>query len=98
MLRAGDRLRCSAVYDNSADNPANPDPSAEVRAGTQSWDEMFNGYFDVCLADEDRTRGPSWGERLGRARGVLIVAGAACGLFLCRRRLAQGSRLLVVEL
>src|SRR5262249_22749095 len=55
-LPAGTLLRCTAVYDNSADNPNNPDPSATVRAGTQSWDEMFNGYWDVALADEDRGR------------------------------------------
>jgi len=46
-LPAGSQLRCTAVYDNSADNPANPDPTAEVRTGTQSWEEMFNGYFDA---------------------------------------------------
>jgi peroxiredoxin len=54
-LPAGSLLRCTAVYDNSADNPANPDPDAAVRAGQQSWDEMFNGYFDVALAGEERT-------------------------------------------
>ena len=56
LVPAGIRLRCTAVYDNSADNPANPDPAAKVHTGTQSWDEMFNGYFDVVLADEDLTR------------------------------------------
>ena len=49
-------LRCIAHYDNSADNPANPDPGATVRTGKQSRDEMFNGYFDVALADEDLSR------------------------------------------
>jgi len=29
------------AYDNSRSNPANPDPSKEVRWGQQSWDEMF---------------------------------------------------------
>ena len=27
-------------------NPANPDPSALVKAGQQSWEEMFNGYYE----------------------------------------------------
>ena len=54
-LPAGTRIRVSAVYDNSADNPNNPDPNAEVLAGQQTWDEMFNGYFEWCLADEDLT-------------------------------------------
>jgi hypothetical protein len=52
-LPAGTTIRAIAVYDNSADNPANPDPSAEVRTGPQSWDEMFNGYFDIVLADQN---------------------------------------------
>jgi peroxiredoxin len=55
-LPAGTRLTCTAVYDNSADNPANPDPDAEVKAGPQTTDEMFNGYFEVVRADEDLTR------------------------------------------
>ena len=63
-LPAGTTLRCIAHYDNSRDNPANPDPDATVRAGKQSWDEMFNGYYDVALADQDLTR-----RRAGRKPG-----------------------------
>jgi hypothetical protein len=37
---AGARLVASAWYDNSAANPANPDPKAAVRWGDQTWDEM----------------------------------------------------------
>jgi hypothetical protein len=60
-LPRGSLLRSSAVYDNSSANPANPDPSKEVLTGTQSWEEMFNGYFDVALADQDLTRPtPPW--------------------------------------
>ena len=33
-------------FDNSADNPNNPDPSAWVEWGDQTWEEMFIGYFD----------------------------------------------------
>jgi hypothetical protein len=86
-LPAGSRLRCTAVYDNSAGNPNNPDPSATVRAGEQSWDEMFNGYFDVVLADADRT---STGAVLARnLRGlfrpdVVALSVAAGCLFLLR--------------
>jgi hypothetical protein len=32
------------AFDNSRTNPANPDPSKEVRHGPQSWNEMFTGY------------------------------------------------------
>jgi len=49
-LPAGTLIRCVALYDNSAANPVNPDPSATVIAGPQTTDEMFNGYFDVVLA------------------------------------------------
>jgi peroxiredoxin len=57
-LPAGTVVRCIAVYDNSPGNPNNPDPTAEVRTGEQSFDEMFNGYFDVALADQDMQAGP----------------------------------------
>jgi hypothetical protein len=39
-------LRATARYDNSANNPANPDPDATVRFGQQTYDEMLIGYFD----------------------------------------------------
>ena len=52
-LPTGTVIRCSARYDNSAANPFNPDPTVTVRAGLQSADEMFNGYFDIALADQD---------------------------------------------
>jgi peroxiredoxin len=45
QLPAGTRLICTAVYDNSADNPANPDPTATVGWGDQTWDEMLIGFF-----------------------------------------------------
>ena len=45
-LPAGTRLECLAHFDNSAGNPANPDPAAEVRWGEQTWDEMMVGYYD----------------------------------------------------
>ena len=42
---AGTRLKVTAWYDNSEKNPANPDPTATVRFGDQTWDEMMIGYF-----------------------------------------------------
>ncbi len=39
-------------FDNSAANPANPDPSEWVEWGDQTFEEMFIGYFDrVRLVD-----------------------------------------------
>lgn len=44
-LPRGTRVECVAHYDNSAWNPFNPDPSATVREGAQTHDEMFFGFF-----------------------------------------------------
>jgi hypothetical protein len=52
-LPAGTVMHGFAVYDNSAANKSNPDPSATVKTGLQSWDEMFNGNFDISVADQD---------------------------------------------
>lgn len=48
-LKKGTKLNWIATYDNSAANPRNPDPSAEVRYGLQSWEEMMVGFFDVAV-------------------------------------------------
>jgi hypothetical protein len=56
----GTTIRCTGVYDNSNDNPANPDPNVAVRAGQQVWDEMFNGYFDWAIADQDLVAERGW--------------------------------------
>lgn len=45
----GMRLVCTAAFDNSESNLANPDPSATVRWGDQSWDEMMLGYYEILL-------------------------------------------------
>lgn len=49
---AGTRLIGTAWYDNSAGNPANPDPTRAVRFGEQTWDEMMIGYFEHHRAAE----------------------------------------------
>jgi len=49
LIRAGTRLVCAGYFDNSANNPRNPDPAAEVRFGEQSWEEMMIGFFDVAV-------------------------------------------------
>ncbi|MBL8231735.1 MAG: thiol-disulfide isomerase [Bryobacterales bacterium] len=48
-LKKGTRLMCTAWYDNSANNPRNPDPSADVTYGEQSDSEMMVGFFDVAV-------------------------------------------------
>ncbi len=49
LLPKGTTIECTAHYDNSANNPANPDPTKEVKYGEQSWDEMMFGFFDVSV-------------------------------------------------
>ncbi len=40
----GTVLSARAIFDNSDDNPLNPDPTASVRYGRQSFEEMMNGW------------------------------------------------------
>ena len=51
MLKKGTRIVCTAVYDNSEDNPANPDPSQPVKWGDQSSEEMMIGFLDTIPAN-----------------------------------------------
>jgi hypothetical protein len=45
----GTKLEVTGVFDNSANNKFNPDPTKEVRHGEQSWEEMMMGFFDVAI-------------------------------------------------
>ena len=55
-LKAGTVLQAVAQFDNSRNNPHNPDPSAEVYWGDQTYDEMMVGFFDVAVpANTDKT-------------------------------------------
>ncbi|HYM06147.1 MAG TPA: thiol-disulfide isomerase [Terriglobales bacterium] len=48
-LTAGTKLRAVAWYDNSRNNPHNPDPNATVTWGDQTYQEMMVGFFDVAV-------------------------------------------------
>ena len=50
LLKAGTELQAVAWFDNSPQNPHNPDPTASVRWGEQTYDEMMVGFFDVAVA------------------------------------------------
>jgi hypothetical protein len=50
-LPRGTRIDLVAHYDNSAENPSNPDPERAVTFGEQSTDEMMFGMFEF-IADE----------------------------------------------
>jgi len=49
VLPKGTKIECTAHFDNSVNNPANPDPTKEVKWGDQSWEEMMIGWFDVMI-------------------------------------------------
>ncbi len=56
-LKAGTVLQAVALFDNSKNNPHNPDPNAAVYWGDQTYDEMMVGFFDVAVpADVDKSR------------------------------------------
>jgi hypothetical protein len=44
-LPKGTRIECVAHFDNSKANLANPDPTAEVKWGDQTWEEMMIGWY-----------------------------------------------------
>jgi peroxiredoxin len=51
-LPAGTRIDCTAHFDNSKDNPNNPDPKSWVRWGDQTWEEMMIGFVDYAFERE----------------------------------------------
>jgi mono/diheme cytochrome c family protein len=51
-FKKGTVLKFSATFDNSANNPANPDPQATVHWGEQTSDEMIVGYIEYFVPVE----------------------------------------------
>ena len=54
-----DALEIVARFDNSADNPTNPDPAETVMWGEQTWEEMALAFFEVAkplVAAEESTQ------------------------------------------
>jgi peroxiredoxin len=43
----GTKLTWTTYWDNSPENPRNPDPKKQVVWGLQTWDEMQNGWMEV---------------------------------------------------
>ncbi len=71
VIPKGSRFTVTAVFDNSADNPANPDPGRTVHWGQQTFDEMMIGYVETYLPVGETPR----------ARRNLAAAGAGEMLF-----------------
>jgi peroxiredoxin len=48
----GSKLHCLGHFDNSKNNPSNPDPSKRVYWGDQTWEEMLVGWIDYYIEDK----------------------------------------------
>lgn len=53
LIPQGSTLKITAVYNNSASNQANPDPTKLVKWGSQTVDEMMIGYLEYFLPVTD---------------------------------------------
>jgi hypothetical protein len=50
ILPKGTEIKVTGWYDNSPNNPFNPDPRTEVVLGEQSWNEMLVGFLDFAIS------------------------------------------------
>ncbi|MGE4104259.1 MAG: redoxin domain-containing protein [Pirellulales bacterium] len=73
-LPRGTTIHCVAHFDNSTDNPSNPDPTATVHWGDQSWQEMLIGIFAAVRADRDLARTLPEADRPSTARWWILGA------------------------
>ncbi len=53
---AGTRIDCVAHWDNSEDNPSNPDWTKTVTFGNESYDEMMIGFLDYTVDEGVRPK------------------------------------------
>jgi hypothetical protein len=71
VLPKGTRIISIVHYDNSANNPFNPDPTKDIRWGPQNWDEMqsvFLGFIFDVKTDIGTVMKPSGPSLLPRQR------------------------------
>lgn len=64
FMPKGTEIEIVAHYDNSADNPSNPDPSKTLTFGLESTDEMMFGVFEYIAAGGAQTAPLTAQERL----------------------------------
>ena len=67
-LPEGTQIVCTAMFDNSADNPANPNPLVPVTWGDQTWQEMVVGTMSVSSLEQDLSLGLPVVKALGDGR------------------------------
>ena len=56
LVKKGSRIECTAFFDNSTKNPANPDATKDVRWGDQTWEEMMIGFVTWIPVEPDGPR------------------------------------------
>ena len=73
-VKQGTKIEATALYDNSANNPFNPDPMKAVGWGEQTWDEMamaiLNIAFDAKMDPAELLRPPKKPAAAASAAGV----------------------------
>lgn len=56
VLDEVDELNVTVTFDNSEDNPVNPDPDQRVTWGDQTWEEMAVAFFEVAQPRNQTSR------------------------------------------
>ncbi|HUY88064.1 MAG TPA: redoxin domain-containing protein [Pirellulales bacterium] len=81
LMPQGTVIRCTAKFDNSADNLANPDPAATVGWGETTAEEMMIGRMEATVEDQDLRLGMPQVRRLeGDQYEATFVYRAAAGV------------------
>jgi len=64
VMPEGTVIHCVGHFDNSSNNPNNPNPKRNVTFGEQTNDEMLVGYLNYALRDQDLTQGQPTARKL----------------------------------
>jgi len=77
QLPKGTRLECIGHFDNSPFNPFNPDPTATVKDGAQTFEEMMYGFFFYTNNDEtvNINVDPTTGQEMKAVADASIASG-----------------------
>ncbi len=67
-IPAGSKLIATYIYDNSARNPANPDPSQTIVWGDQSFEEMFYTSLRYLWKDETAANQTNYDQLMNKTR------------------------------
>jgi hypothetical protein len=74
LLPKGTIIEVTGHYDNSQNNPYNPDSTVDVHYGEQTWEEMLNGFMDVSIEPTRDTP-----ELLGPGPGPFLPVNSTAG-------------------